>query len=178
VEAKPQREPTLLLSPTVDGRETDYFEWQGAGLYRPGQHRGSMYGGAQAFHVLRYGFDVDRLHLRLDPVESPARAAEVATHVRVVVLAQSTQGWVDFDVRPGGGKRPGRRRGAEAGECAFEDVLELSVPFAELSLGPGAKVAMAVHTFRGEVEVERLPRFGYVNLTVPDADFERLHWRV
>jgi alpha-amylase/alpha-mannosidase (GH57 family) len=178
VEAKPQREPTLLLSPTVDGRETDYFEWQGAGLYRPGQHRGSMYGGAQAFHTLRYGFDVEHLHLRLDPAESPARSAEVATHVRLVVLARSIQGWVDFEVRPGGGRHPGRRRGADAGVCAFEEVLEISLPFAELSLAPGTKIALAVHTFRGEVEVERLPRFGYVNLTVPDEDFERLHWRV
>jgi hypothetical protein len=137
-----------------------------------------MYGGAQGFHVLRYGFDLAHLYLRLDPAESPARSAEVATHVRVVVLAQAAQASVDFDVAPGGGRRRGRRRGAEVGECAFEQVLELAVPFEELGLAPGTRVALAVHAFRGEVEVERLPRFGYVNLTVPDADFERVNWRV
>jgi alpha-amylase/alpha-mannosidase (GH57 family) len=178
VEAKPQREPTLLLSPAVDGRETTYFEWQGAGLCRPGQHRGSMYGGAQAFHVLRYGFDVEHLYLRLDPAESPARSAEVATHVRVVVLAREAQSSVDFDVAPGGGKRRGRRQGGEVGECAFEEVLEIAVPFAALGFPPGTRLALAIHALRGEVEIERLPRFGYVNLTVPDADFERLNWRV
>jgi hypothetical protein len=71
----------------------------------------------------------------------------------------------------------------------MEQVLELSVPFAEAGLAPGTRVAVAVHVLRlrgagphpgsgADVEVERLPRFGYVNLSVPDADFERLHWRV
>jgi hypothetical protein len=31
---------------------------------------------------------------------------------------------------------------------------------------------------RDEVEVERLPRYGYLTLEVPSADFERIHWRV
>src|SRR5512138_422790 len=82
-------------------------EWQGAGLYRPGQHRGSMYGGAQSFHVLRYGFDLEYLYLRLDPAESPARSAEVATTLKVAVLAPGGQRWVDFEVAPDGRVRTG-----------------------------------------------------------------------
>jgi hypothetical protein len=31
---------------------------------------------------------------------------------------------------------------------------------------------------RGDVEVERLPRYGYLAFTVPDENFERIHWRV
>src|SRR5439155_21522030 len=80
---KPLREPTQLIAPVIDGRDPTYFEWQGAGLYRPGQHRGSMFGGAQAFHVLYYGFDLENLYLRLDPAESPARSAEVSDRLRV-----------------------------------------------------------------------------------------------
>lgn len=178
IEPKPLREPTLLLTPKLDGRETTYFEWQGAGLYRPGQHRGSMYGGAQAFHILHYGFDLKAFYLRLDPAESPARAAEVANQVRVAMLAADRQTWVDFPMAPDGRLRPGRHRGEEVGKVAFAQVLELSVPFDSLGLMPGAKVALCVHTLRGEVEVERLPRYGFVSFTVPDADFERLHWRV
>jgi alpha-amylase/alpha-mannosidase (GH57 family) len=178
VEAKPLREPTLLVTPDLDGRETTYFEWEGSGLYRPGQHRGSMYGGAQAFHVLRYGFDLKALYLRLDPAESPARAAEVATQLRVVILAADRQTWVDFPIVPDGKLRPGRRRGDELGKIAFAQVAELSIPFDTLDLHPGARVALCVHALRGEVEVERMPRYGFVAFTVPDPDFERIHWRV
>ena len=178
LEAKPLREPTVLLAPTLDGRETTYFEWQGSGLYRPGQHRGSMYGGAQAFHVLHYGFDLAALFLRLDPAESPARAAEVATRVRIVVLAADRQTAIDFPLVPDGQVRPGRARGDEMGQAAFAQVLEVAVPFAALGLTPGMKLALSVHALRGEVEVERLPRYGFLAFTVPGADFEHVNWRV
>jgi alpha-amylase/alpha-mannosidase (GH57 family) len=178
VEAKPLREPTLLLTPALDGRETTFFEWQGSGLYRPGQHRGSMYGGAQAFHLVHYGFDLEALYLRLDPAESAARAAEVASRVRVVLLAPDRQTSVDFPLVPDGVVRPGTRRGEEIGRAVFAEVLELALPFAALALAPGMKVALSVHSLRGEVEVERLPRYGFLAFTVPDADFEHVHWRV
>ncbi len=178
LEAKPLREPTFLLTPTLDGRETTFFEWQGSGLYRPGQHRGSMYGGAQAFHVLHYGFDLEALYLRLDPAESPARAAEVASRLRVVVLAADRQTAIDFPLVPDGAVRPGRRRGDELGRAAFAQILELALPFAALGLSPGMKLALSVHALRGEVEVERLPRYGFLAFTVPDADFEHVNWRV
>jgi alpha-amylase/alpha-mannosidase (GH57 family) len=178
LEAKPLREPTFLLTPSLDGRETTFFEWQGSGLYRPGQHRGSMYGGAQAFHVLHYGFDLAAFYLRLDPAESPARAAEVANRLRVVVLAADKQTAVDFALAPDGAVRPGKRRGEELGQAAFAQVLEVAIPFAALGLTPGMKLAISVHALRGEVEVERLPRYGFLAFTVPDADFEHVNWRV
>ena len=178
LEAKPLREPTFLLTPSLDGRETTFFEWQGSGLYRPGQHRGSMYGGAQAFHVLHYGFDLEAFYLRLDPAESPARAVEIANRVRVVVLAAERQTAVDFPLVPDGAVRPGSRRGETLGQASFAQVLELAIPFAALGLTPGMKLALSVHALRGEVEVERLPRYGFLAFTVPDADFEHVNWRV
>jgi hypothetical protein len=40
------------------------------------------------------------------------------------------------------------------------------------------KVALYVHALRDGVEVERLPRYGFVSFAVPDADFEQVNWRV
>jgi hypothetical protein len=138
-----------------------------------------MYGGAQAFQVLRYGFDLAALHLRLDPAESPGRAAEVGNHVRVELLARDRQVEVDFELLPDGRLRAGSAStGREAGQAAFLDVLELSLRFDALGLEPGDKVALAVHVLRSMVEVERLPRYGFVSLAVPDADFEGVNWRV
>jgi hypothetical protein len=177
-DAKPLREPTVLLSPRIDGRETDFFEWQGAGLYRPGQHRGSMYGGAQAFCVLHFGFDLEGLYLRLDPAESPARSAEVATELRVSFLAGERSVAVTLPVSPDGLTHLGLLGEAAVGEVCFGDVLEAVVPFAPLGLAPGARVAFTIHVLRGDLEVERLPRYGFVVIAVPDQDFERIHWRV
>jgi alpha-amylase/alpha-mannosidase (GH57 family) len=177
--AKPSREPTLLVTPRLDGRVTTYFEWQGAGVHRPGQLRGAMFAGAQAFGELHYGFDLANLHLRLDPADSAARAAEVASGVRVTFLGpDGAQARLDFPLVPGGAPMPGALDGREAGRAAFADVVEIAVPFAALGVGAGARVAFAVHALRGGVEAERLPREGFVVFTAPDADFERVHWRV
>jgi alpha-amylase/alpha-mannosidase (GH57 family) len=177
-DAKPLREPTVLLSPRIDGRETTYFEWQGAGLYRPGQHRGSMYGGAQAFRALHFGFDLEGLYLRLDPAESAVRSAEVATALRVSVHAGDRTLDLTLPVAADGYVHLGRFGEAAAGQVCFGEVLEASVPFAPLGLPPGSHAAFSVHVLRGDVEVERLPRYGFVVFEVPDSDFERIHWRV
>lgn len=177
-DAKPLREPTVLLRPRIDGRETHYFEWQGAGLYRPGQHRGSMFGGAQAFCALFFGFDLERLLLRLDPAESPARAAELASELQVVVHDGDRVVEVTLPVVPDGQLRDGRLGEGVAGQVAFAEVLEAAVPFSALGLLPGARVAFTVHVRRGGLELERLPRYGFVAFAVPDPDFERIHWRV
>jgi alpha-amylase/alpha-mannosidase (GH57 family) len=177
-EAKPLREPTFLLSPTLDGRETTFFEWQGSGLYRPGQHRGSMYGGAQAFHVLHYAFDLSALYLRLDPAESAARSAELATRVRVAVLAADRRTVVEFPLVADGRVQAGRGPSGELGRAAFAQVLELELPFRALGLAPEMKAALSVHVLRGDVEVERLPRHGFLAVTVPGPDFEQVNWRV
>ena len=81
---------------------------------------------------------------------------------------------------PDGVPRGGRATasGGAAGQAAFLDVLELSIPFAALGLAPGDKLALAVHVLRSQVEVERLPRYGFVAVTVPDRDFDGVNWRV
>jgi hypothetical protein len=85
---------------------------------------------------------------------------------------------VDFPVAADGKPRPGRNGAEELGRAAFSDVLEIALPFAALGLAPRTKVAISVHALRGEVEVERLPRYGFLAVSVPDADFEHVNWRV
>jgi alpha-amylase/alpha-mannosidase (GH57 family) len=177
-EARPLREPTLLLTPVLDGKETTFFEWQGAGLYRPGQARGSMYGGSAVFQALRYGFDLSALHVCLEPAESALRSVEVGNHLRVELVARGRQLEVDFDLVADGLLREGRCGARPVGRAAFLDVLELSIPFAALGFAPDDPIALAVHVMENLVEVERLPRYGFVNVQVPGQDFEGVHWRV
>lgn len=177
-EGRPLREPSYLITPTIDGRETTFFEWQGAGLYRPAKAQGSMFGGATAFGALLYGFDLERLYLRLDPAESPQRSGEACSAVRVELVTGRGPLTVELPCAPDGAVRPGARGEQALGQVAFARVLELELPFAALGLAAGERFALAVHALRGGVALERLPLGGYVTLAVPDQDFERIHWRV
>jgi alpha-amylase/alpha-mannosidase (GH57 family) len=64
-----QREaPTSYLDVTVDGRETSYFEWMGAGMYSTDQRSGTMHGRSYVLGNLYYGFGPQRFYIRVDAV--------------------------------------------------------------------------------------------------------------
>ena len=62
-----QLAPANLLNIKIDGRDTSYFEWLGAGLYSPERRGGSMHGRVFYLHELRYGFEDERFCVRIDP---------------------------------------------------------------------------------------------------------------
>jgi hypothetical protein len=164
-----------------------------------------MFGGAPTFSALYWGFDEANLFLRLDPdpeaappdrirvtllgplvpsrlefevakdgVPRPVRrdGAEVGRAVLLKVLE------VEIPVAPDGVGRPGRKNGDEVGRAVQVKVLEIELPLAPLGIQAGEELVMSVEAFAEGVEVERIPRSGYLPLSVPGADFERIHWRV
>jgi Glycosyl hydrolase family 57 len=58
--------PSAFLKVKVDGRESTYFEWMGAGLYSTDRRSSAMHGSLMLLHEIRYGFDEKRFHLRVD----------------------------------------------------------------------------------------------------------------
>jgi alpha-amylase/alpha-mannosidase (GH57 family) len=60
--------PSSYLDVVVDGRETTYFEWMGAGTYSTDQRSGAMHGRSYVLGNLYYGFSPDRFYVRVDPV--------------------------------------------------------------------------------------------------------------
>jgi alpha-amylase/alpha-mannosidase (GH57 family) len=74
--AQPIARPTekaQILTPSgylndvrVDGRESSFFEWLGAGLYSADRRSGAMHGRMYFLGDLFYGFGVDRFFIRVD----------------------------------------------------------------------------------------------------------------
>jgi hypothetical protein len=60
--------PAQFLDVQVDGRETSYFEWLGAGTYTVDRRSGALHAGAGAVSGLSYGFSRDRFFVRLEPL--------------------------------------------------------------------------------------------------------------
>jgi alpha-amylase/alpha-mannosidase (GH57 family) len=58
--------PSNPIHATVDGEVTSYFEWLGAGRYRPDPRSGSMHGGESPVREMFYGSDGKNLYVRLD----------------------------------------------------------------------------------------------------------------
>jgi hypothetical protein len=75
----------------------------------------------------------------------------------------------------GGGQPAGNGRGVEV---AVGRIFELAVPFRQLGAEPGEPVRFYVELLKGENSLDRAPREGIFELTVPTPDFERIMWQV
>ncbi|HXW18356.1 MAG TPA: glycoside hydrolase family 57 protein, partial [Candidatus Acidoferrales bacterium] len=62
-----REEPADYLRVTVDGRESSYFEWLGAGYYAAERRASAMHGRVSAFSNILYGFDEEHFYVRVDP---------------------------------------------------------------------------------------------------------------
>jgi alpha-amylase/alpha-mannosidase (GH57 family) len=58
--------PQNSIQATLDGKVTSYFEWMGAGRYRPDPRAGVMHGGPAPVEEMFYGCDDTNLYIRLD----------------------------------------------------------------------------------------------------------------
>jgi len=167
--------PRRLIRPVIDGFSRGYYEWSGAGFYRPGQKTGgSMYQGSGAFLQLWYGFSLEEMFLRLDP----ARGADLRGELRILVSRGSEERPLRMKLEPGAESPVLDSSGAKCGFGRCGAIVELSLSQGALGLAPGDKVGMLVRLMRDDTEVDRLPRYGELELTVPDQSFERAHWHV
>ena len=184
------RPPFAFIHPRIDGYAHGYFEWSGAGLYRPGQAvGGSMYQGNGAFVQAWYGFSMSELFLRLDP----ASGSDLRGELRILLSRERPAGalpWTSeagireektlrMQLQPFGVDCPvadERQTQCGIGRCGA--IVELSISLAALGVAPSDRLGMLVRLMRDGVEVDRLPRYGELELLVPDKSFERAHWHV
>jgi alpha-amylase/alpha-mannosidase (GH57 family) len=185
-----QTDPTALLTPTLDGEETSYFEWLGAGTLEVRDVVGAMHQTDRrpvTVALVHFGFDNERLFVRIDThepmIDVLASGIELAlTFVipaarRLSIRQEAGRLTAALWVRQTSEPRWVKRRAADA-TVAAGTVLELALPFADLEVQPGDALAffVAVHDDHG-VEVERHPAHRPIALTAPDALFGARNWR-
>jgi len=175
-------EPTGLLSVKVDGRRT-YFEWINAGHYVCGGSRGAMSMVTQGYiSDLYFGFDPERLLLRLDARGGPFREqlADVQS-VRVVFL--QPDGFEVTVLQPGRKSpevhlwRYGSTVAGSHAEAAADQLFELAVPFRSLGRKTDEPVHFYVELLKDQQSVERIPYEGAIETFVPSPDYELMMWQ-
>src|SRR5262245_10241262 len=192
--------PTALLNPRLDGEETSYFEWLGAGTLEIHDIAGAMHQSERRAALLTavfFGFDRQRLFVRVDAAQ---RIVDLLAGGRELSLKFVTPSGVRFTVRQALGRlvgtfwdrrtsggaytpiangAPWLERGPGGAAVAAGSVLEAAVPLADLGIADGQPVAFFVAIYDGETgaELERHPEHRPIELVAPDAMFEARYWR-
>jgi alpha-amylase/alpha-mannosidase (GH57 family) len=168
--------PSSFLQVKVDGRETTYFEWLGAGLYSPDLRESSMHGRSRLLRQLRYGFDDEHVYLRVDPIEG------VLANLRDAEFRLTLRGEEELRVRVHfeEGKLSGYIAEAkdfcllgpdEMVSVACGRILEVSVTRSLLRPGESSTLSLAVALWEGGLPVDLLPAEGWVTVQLGSENF-------
>jgi len=185
-EARPTVDLTALISPTIDGQVSNYFEWLSAGCYDVARGGGAMHRGASVVAHIYYGFDLRNLFIRLDPSQSLQEdtASDLSFFVNFLVPKGMD---VEIRVMPGDrratavlyrGENGSRKEVAAINNVAANEIIELAIPFELLGVKPNDAIHCFITVERKGSEIEKWPYRGFIQVKVPTDDFEAMMWQV
>ena len=171
-----QLAPTGFLRVKVDGRDTSYFEWLGAGLYSPERRGGSMHGRVFYLHELRYGFEDDRFCVRIDTfaaligeLEDPEFRITLSGADELTIVVKLNRGRIqEFAVEK---ERVCLLNPKTVAEAAFERILEVAIQRNQLNLKGQNKVRLGVALWHGGLPVDVLPAEGFLDVQLGEENF-------
>jgi alpha-amylase/alpha-mannosidase (GH57 family) len=171
-----QLAPTSLLGIKVDGRDSSYFEWLGAGLFSPERRGGSMHGRVYYLHELRYGFEENRFCVRVDffpdalaEIDDPEFRVTVAGAHEVIVVVKLLRGHVqEFSVEQDKVCLLSPKLVAEAG---FERTLEIAVSREAICPKGCGKLTLSIALWHGGLPVDVLPASGFLEIALGEENF-------
>ena len=176
----PQRERreqvSAFLDVNVDGRESSYFEWLGAGVCATDRRTSAMHGRQCVLGDLYYGFSPTHFYLRVDPIPEAmcampdfqmrltmwdARETRITFVVQKEKLTQSIveQGGVCL-------LKPGR-----AVTAAYGKVLEVGLARELFDLRGQREILVSMALWSGGLPVDVLPLEGMLQIPLGEENF-------
>ena len=168
--------PSEYLRVDVNGRDTSYFEWLGAGLYSPERRSGAMHGRIFYLYELRYGFEPERLCIRLDPfpdalaeLEDAEFRISVQANSEVTLMAKLSHGkLVEYAVEQ---ERLCLLNPAKSASAAYEQILELAIHKELFDLRGATRLRIGVALWHGGLPVDVLPAEGVLDVPLGEENF-------
>ncbi|MDD5259905.1 MAG: hypothetical protein PHD29_08045, partial [bacterium] len=183
--SKPSQYPISLISPIIDGKITNYYEWQNAGLYDVSKTGGTMYRANTIVNLIYYGFDLKNMYLRLDlnTIFNSTETDNLSLEFNIlepkpytIVLNLSSSGpkvLTISEVHNSANTKVG-----DFTTVAIDKFIELAIPFSTFNFKPEDIVSLNVIVKRNSFEIERWPARGLISFKVPGEDYILDFWEV
>jgi len=172
-----RREPAMAyLSVKVDGRESNYFEWLGAGRYSSDRRSGSMHGRSYVLGDLYYGFGPRHFYLRVDPI--PAAIAEIPDFQLRLTMWDSRETRITLRTEHGklagcvleqGGVCPLHPEGVVS--AAYGRIIEVSLARELFDLHDRRELLLNVALWKAGLPIDVLPVEGMLTVALGEENF-------
>jgi hypothetical protein len=175
----PALEPIDFVSPIIDGKVTNYFEWHSAGYYEVGHSGGSMHQVETLLKAMYYGFDMKNLYFRLDFNTAVKELLETLS-IKVIFLNPSKREATlsfnsDGDIKdytittPLGNEKLDNAK-------AYK-IIELAIPIESLKLCPEDNtIEIQIVLLKNGSEIERWPYQDSIIVPRPSNSFTLRSW--
>ena len=181
--------PQVSLAIQVDGHVTNYFEWLGAGRYRPDKEGGVMTAAqASLIDQIYFGYDRKNLCVRIDlrgganPTEQlPDGEIATAHQVKGIAVRFTAPQGLSMTIEPAKLAHPlyeGPWKNVGAADIAWHDILEFTLPFAAMGVAPGQEVGFYIEAIAPDRPTERYPRSCSLDFAAPPANPDETEWMV
>ncbi len=174
------RNPVHTISPVLDGKVTDYFEWLSAGFATPVAGE-SMHRSGRWIEKLFFGYDRRRFYLRIDLTSSRLRGMIPAENSLQVQFVSPRELLLLLEIAEDRTWRCRVLRSSVAGfvpEFAGAKILELGVPLEELGIEKPEEIRFSVSAFEKDRELERFPSHGFLAVIVDPWELDQQEWMV
>ncbi len=168
--------PLRPITPDIDGIPSYFYEWAGAGFFDPRKAGGAMHQTTTLIKGIYFGGDAERLYLRVDVQGAPGTMLE--NRRMVIVLGDQRQiivssiGEAILEERH---DAISPTTGVEV-QAAVRSCVELSVRFSDVGYSPGERFSFQVALWEQEEQLEIWPRYGPIEIAVPDEAFMAEPW--
>ena len=170
-----QLPPSANLTVKVDGVDSSYFEWLGAGVYSPEQRGGAMHGRVFFLKELRYGFEEERFVVRVDcfleslgELEDPEFRIIVGAAEELTVVVNLERGRMkEFAVEK---NRVCLLKPKVIVEAAFRRTLEVAIRKEALDLKGLNKFTLGVALWHGGLPIDVMPAEGFLEVQLGEEN--------
>lgn len=142
--------PSSPLTARIDGLNSSYFEWMGAGCYKPDRRQSSMHGAESPLVRVLYGSDQEYLYLRLD-------FNEIEMGLRIHLTFEQ----FECDLTLG-------EPAPEPVTLASQKLVEIRIPLSKVRRSASDIPRMKLSLWRGALPLDAIPGEGSLELLMAD----------
>lgn len=175
-------EPTGLVTPTLDGRDTHFFEWQNAGFVDCLKSGGAMHKASHIIKALFFGFDQKNLYFRVDfsTEQKDYRRGDYQLEVeftepwRCKISVQNTRGELfEYDE-----KRKDWQKITDEINVVSDEIMEISLPQRFLQFKKAQSLWFRLVVSEKGKELERWPQTDLIKFNLPLDKKKAMFWGV
>jgi alpha-amylase/alpha-mannosidase (GH57 family) len=179
--------PFELLTPELDGRITDYFEWLAAGYFSNQYSFSTMQQIHRIFHGFHFGFDHDNFYIRLDVDTALLNDRK---YPFIVEILFRKPGNVYFRMEKDNDRKTltyeriqVKAKDAEAERrpvplIGVQSIVELGIPLDDIGIHENQVLEFALAIYIDGNLAERMPHEGYIAQKIAIDDLEKYYWVV